>query len=122
MKTVLICCLVVVDAFDVLNILQAMKWHSVTSFMLLQNGLKFRLVTGCDTTAGFTSRRTSQNTVFTDHSVKLAQIVTSSGFATSDIFMDRSSGLCVLLFFPVRNTSSGKVHGLARAQRMAKDT
>lgn len=93
-------------------------------FMLLQKGVKFRLVTSCDITAGFTSRETSQNVVFTDHSVKISQIVAPSGFATRDIFMDRSSGLWMLLFFPttMRNTSSGKVHGLTRACRMAKDT
>lgn len=90
--------------------------------MLLQNGVKFRLVTGCDITAGFTSRETSQNVVFIDHSVKIAQIVTPSGSATRGIFMDRSSGLWILLLLPMRNTSSGKVHGFTRAQRMAKDS
>lgn len=70
-----------------LNILQAIQRHSVTSFTLLQNGVKFRLVTGRDITAVLkASRKTSQNVTFTDPSVKTAQIVATSLFLLPEIF------------------------------------
>lgn len=115
MKIALICCLVIVDAFEYFA-------SHVTAFSVTSCCCK--MVTGCGITAGFTSRETSQNVVFTDHSVKMAQIVTPSGFATRDIFMDRSSGFVDAIVSSQNHEEHQlcKVHGLTRVHRMAKDT